>query len=146
MEEKGKGEGRGRCMLMWSWTVFRLCSWQNLHGSASPICLLVPRRSEGEWDRKRGLRGVCSLFAGSDLSICSEPNHSTSVHPSQRPAGVGPHLDDPLPAAVAVVQVQEVRVWIQAVLTCGIHTEKAVGRVFCSRVSSSGKNSSRPQF
>lgn len=132
-------------MLMWSWTVFRLCSWQNLHGSAPPpICLLVPHRSEGEWDRKRGLRGVCSLFAGSDLSICSEPNHSTSVRPSQPPAGVGPQLDDPLPTAVAVVQVQKVRVWIQAVLTCGIHTPKKL-LAECFAVSKC-VHSSRAQF
>lgn len=47
-----------------------------------------------------------------------------SVHPSQPSASVGFQLDDPLPSMVTVVQVQEVCVWIQAVLTCRKHMEK----------------------
>lgn len=51
----------------------------------------------------------------SHLSICGE-----SVRPSQGSfAAVGSQLDDPLAAAVAVVQVQEVSVRVQAVLTWG---------------------------
>lgn len=40
-----------------------------------------------------------------------------SVCPSQASAGVGLHLDDPLPPMVTVVQVQEVCVRVQTVLT-----------------------------
>lgn len=45
------------------------------------------------------------------------------VQPLQASACVGFQLDDPLPSVVAVVQVQEVCVRVQAVLTCRKHTE-----------------------
>lgn len=125
MGEK-KGGKRRRCTLMWLWTVLRLRFWPNMYikkKEKSPRILLSPsvppspRRSEGERDRS----GVGWACEGPLCPFCP-PAASPPVCPSVRPsqassASIGSQLDDPLAAAVAVVQVQEVRVWIQAVLT-----------------------------
>lgn len=125
-KKREKDGERGQCVVMWSWTVFRLCSWQILHISASSICPSVSLSLVAPRKKRTGREGFADLFffLGSVLSFFSELFHNMSVHPSQPSAGVGFQLDDPLPSMVTVVQVQKVCVWIQAVLTCRKHTEK----------------------
>lgn len=118
MKKKKEKGGRGRCRFMWAQTVLRLCSWQiNLLPPSVPLSLVAPRM------KRTGSEGRVHLYSSSALSFFSELSHSTPVQPLQASACVGFQLDDPLPSMVAVVQVQEVCVRVQAVLTCRKHTE-----------------------
>lgn len=122
-EKKEKEGGRGRGRFMWARTGLRLCSRQiNLLPPSVPLSLVAPRM------KRTGSEGRVHLYSRSALSFYSELSHNTPVQPLQASACVGFQLDDPLPSVVAVVQVQEVCVRVQAVLTCRKHTETTLIR------------------
>lgn len=82
------------------------------------ICCLVPLLLRGWKGQEERAAWICSFFR-----LFSELFPDLSVHLSQTSAGFGFQLDDPLPSMVTVVQVQKVRVRIQAVLTCRKYIE-----------------------
>lgn len=61
-KKREKDGERGQCVVMWSWTVFRLCSWQILHISASSICPSVSLSLVAPRKKRTGREGFADLF------------------------------------------------------------------------------------